>query len=189
MRWKKQKQKECLIKMEEVDLSMFFHTKAQVNDFLVRLSNFSDEIYKTGFNAENSLANNFGLDKKDKLMIFLRNNNVNTSLTSDLKSFLDKLQEKIQNLPTLSITLAFEPNEETLNLLNEWFTINIKKQFIFDISVNPSLIAGVAINYNGKYLDFSVRQKVDKVIKDSLASQTSNASQSQQNATNVTLQN
>ncbi len=156
--------------MDNLDLSVFFHTKAQSNDFLVRLSNLSEEIYKTGFNLEQALSKNFGMSQKDKFMVILRDNNVNTASPNDIKSFLEKLQEKITNLPTLSLTLAFEPNEETLNLLNEWFMLNIKRQFIFDISVNPNLIAGVSINFNGKYMDFSVRERFMKILKESLAS-------------------
>lgn len=154
--------------MQDLDLSAFFHTRAQANDFLVRLSNCSEEIYKNDFNFEKSLTDNFGLEKKDKLVSFLRNNNINTTSATDIKNFLDKLQEQITKLPMLSLTLAFEPNEETLNLINEWFAINTKKQFIFDITINPNLLAGVAINFNGKYLDYSVNKKFDKVLKDAL---------------------
>jgi len=154
--------------MEEIDLYSFFHTKGQANDFLIRLNNFSESIYKADFNLETSLANNLGLDKKDKFMAMLRENNVNTASTSDLKNFLDKLTEKITNLPPLSLTLAFEPTEDTLKLLNEWFSINVKKQFMFDILVDPNFLAGVAINFNGKHLDFSVKEKFEKILKESL---------------------
>ena len=174
MLWKKPKQREYLIKMEEVDLSFFFHTKAQLNDFLVRLSDFSEEIYKNDFNLEKSLIDSFGIEKKEKFVIFLRNNNVNVTSVADLKNFLEKFQEKITKLPILSITLAFEPNEDTLNLLNEWFVINTKKQFVFDISINPNLIAGVALNFNGKFLDFSVSQKFGKLLNDTLVDEAKN---------------
>ena len=158
--------------MDGVDLSSFFHTKAQSHDFSIRLANLSDKLYETGFDLEKALIDDLGLTKKEKFMSLLRNNNVNISSISDLRNFLDKLQEKIKNLPTLSLSLSFEPNEQTLELLDEWFTLNLKKQFIFDIAVNPKLIGGAAINFNGKYLDCSIKSKFDKILLDVLKAET-----------------
>jgi F0F1-type ATP synthase delta subunit len=175
--------------MEEIDFSVFFHTKAQANDFLIKLSSFSEEIYKNDFNLEKSLSDSFGVEKKDKFVIFLRNNNVNTASTADIKNFLDKLAEKITKLPVLSLTLAFEPNEQTLNILNEWFVINIKKQFIFDISINPNLIAGVVLNFNGKFLDYSINQKFDQILNTVLTDEAKNLHPTEhRTATNVISQ-
>ena len=160
--------------MEEIDLSVFFHTKAQANDFSIRLSSLSEKLYETDFNLEKILIDNLGIEKKDKFMSLLRNSNVNTGSVSDLKTFFDKLQEDITKLPIFSLALAFEPTEETLKLLDEWFMLNIKKHYIFDISVNPELIAGTAINFNGKYLDCSIKLKFDKIIQDALVTEAKN---------------
>jgi F0F1-type ATP synthase delta subunit len=158
--------------MQDLDLTSFFHTKAQANDFSIRLASLSDKLYETGFSLEKELINDLGLTKKEKFMSLLRDNNINTSTVSDLKAFFDKLQENIKNIPTLSLSLAFEPNEETLKLLDEWFTLNLKKQFIFDIAVNTKIIGGAAINFNGKYLDCSIKPKFDKILLDVLKAET-----------------
>ena len=42
--------------------------------------------------------------------------------------------------------------------------INLKKQVLFDISVDRKLIAGAAITYKGKYKDFSIKPKVNEII-------------------------
>jgi hypothetical protein len=160
--------------MEEIDLSVFFHTKAQANDFSIRLSSLSEKLYETDFNLEKLLIDNLGIEKKDKFISLLRNSNVNTGSVSDLKAFFDKLQENITKLPILSITLAFEPTEETLKLLDEWFMLNIKRHYVFDISVSPEIIAGTTINFNGKYLDCSIKTKFDKIIQDALVTEAKN---------------
>ncbi len=157
--------------MGDVELSFFFHTKLEANDFSLRLSNLSDGLYETGFNLEKALVDNLGIDKKDRFMVLLRNSHVNVNSVSALKDFLERLQEQIGKLPVLSITLAFEPNEETLKLLDEWFSLNLKKQFIFDIEVAPDIIGGAMINFNGKYLDCTLREKFAKIVKDALATE------------------
>lgn len=149
-----------------MDLSGFFHTKQQASDFSARLADISEEIYKTDFNLEKILIDKLSLEKKEKFIILMRDNNINHASQSGLKDFLDKLQEKISQLPLLSITLAFEPKEETLNLISEWFLLNLKKQFVFDINVNLDLIAGIIINFNGKFKDYSIKSRFDKIISD-----------------------
>lgn len=152
--------------MEALDLSIFFRTKAQATDFAARLSAIAEKIYQTEFNLENILMEQFGLQKRDKFMTLLRENNVNTGAPSDIKDFFDKLQEKISSLPVLSLTVAFEPKEQTLLALSQWFLLNIDKQVLLDITVNPAIIAGAVISINGKHLDFSVKPKFDQLLND-----------------------
>lgn len=151
--------------MSEIDLSSFFQTKAQAADFSARLATVAEQMYYTTFNIEKSLMEQFGIVKKDALLTLLRDNNIGIDSTKAIKDFVTKMQETITALPVVPITLAFEPKEQTLKMLSEWFMINIKKQVLFDISVDRKLIAGAAITYNGKYNDFSIRGKVEETIK------------------------
>ena len=51
------------------DLSEFFITKNQANDFIQSLNNIIDKLYEVDFVLENSLANELGIDKKDNSFI------------------------------------------------------------------------------------------------------------------------
>lgn len=152
--------------MEELDLSDFFHTKAEANDFSIHLSQISESIYQTGFNLEKEITEHFGVEKKDKFISFLRNNKVNIYSTSDLKTFFDKIQAITSNLPLLSLVIAFEPNEETLKLLSEWLFSNTHKQVLLDITVDTKIIGGATISFNGKYADCSIKTKFDQIFQD-----------------------
>jgi ATP synthase delta (OSCP) subunit len=152
--------------MERLDFSDFFHTKTESNEFLVRLSNISDQVFETNFNLEKALDKQFGLEKKDRFLVFLREENVSLDSPKSLKDFLDKLQLNISNLPTLYINIAFEPTQETLELLSQWFMLNSDKQYVFDITVVPDLMAGAVLNLNGKYFDYSVKEKFNKIVKE-----------------------
>ncbi len=37
---------------------------------------------------------------------------------------------------------------------------------LFDITVDPKLIAGVAIYYNSRYFDFSIKPIFDRILKE-----------------------
>lgn len=147
-----------------IDLSSFFQTKAQAADFSARLAKVCEQIYYTNFNVEKALMEQFGVVKKDALLGLLRDNNIGVDSTKTIKEFFTKIQETVAGLPVVPITLAFEPKEQTLKMLSDWFMINLKKQVLFDISVDRKLIAGAAITYQGKYQDFSIKPKVTEII-------------------------
>ena len=127
--------------METIDLSDFFTTKAQATDFSTRLSAIMEATYKTDFNLEKTLMEQFGIEKKDKFIGLLRDNNISIDSGASLKAFLTKIQTDIASIATLPIVIAFEPREQTLKTLSEWFFLNMKKQVLFDIKVDKNLLA------------------------------------------------
>lgn len=153
--------------MEILDLSDFFKTKAEAIDFSQRLSIISQRIFETNFNLDKTLMDHLGIHKKEKLISLMRESEINISSATAIKDFLTVIQNKISYLPVLSITLAFDPTEETLQALSDWFLLN-KKQVLFEISIDKSLLAGVAIYYNSKYLDFSIKNRFEKILNDNL---------------------
>lgn len=154
--------------MEKLDLSEFFTTRGQAQSFISNLSSVIDSVYKTDFDLESALSNAFGIEKKDKFISLLTTNSVNTQNKQELKRFFDLLLAKIPEIPILSITIAFEPNEEVLNSLSEWCITNIGKQVLFDIRVDPVLIAGATIFINGKYSDFSIQKQFEQIVRETL---------------------
>jgi len=158
--------------MNILDLSSFFQTKAQASDFASRIASLSEKIYETDFNLEKQLLNEFGLKKKDRFMTLLHENNVSIESNTALKEFFTQMQQQITSLPLLTLTIAFEPNDETMRTLAEWFLLNINKQVVFEIIVDRSLIAGAAIGFNGKEADLSIHDKFSKVVQNNFTKPT-----------------
>jgi len=151
--------------MDNIDLSDLFTTKAEATDFMSRLSAISSTLFQTNFNLDKALTEHFGINKKDRFIAIMRESNINRESFPAVKDFLFLLMTKINSLPVLSLTVAFEPHEETLKGVSEWFFINMKKQVLFDISINRRLVAGAAITYNGKFYDFSIKPVFDRILK------------------------
>ena len=151
-----------------MDLSVFFQTKSQANDFSERLALLSEKTYETTFDLENTLMETLGIEKKDKMMILLRDNGISTQSQTALKGFFDKLREDMQKIPVLPLTIAFEPKTQTLKMLSDWFALTMQKQVIFDIVVDQKIIAGATITFQGKFGDYSIRQQFEKIVSDVL---------------------
>lgn len=154
---------------ETIDLSEFFRTKSEANDFSSRLAAVSEKLYQTGFDLEKALLEQFGIQKKDKFLTLLRSNNISQGSNIALKDFFTKLQQKAVSAPVLSLIIAFEPDEQTLKGISEWLALNVHEQVLLDIKVDRKLVAGTSINYKGKFLDYALKPKVDELINATLA--------------------
>jgi F0F1-type ATP synthase delta subunit len=120
-------------------------------------------------------------------MKLLRDNNITSQSNNTLKDFLTKLQETTIALPLLSLTIAFEPTEETLKAFSEWFLLNVKKQVLFDIAVDPTLIGGATISYNGKHVNFSIKPTFDKILQEATTIHTPSDTTNHQNIQDIHL--
>jgi sugar-specific transcriptional regulator TrmB len=154
--------------MEELDLSDFITTKSQAVDFSARLSSISEMIYETDFDLEKNLQEQFGIQKKDAFLSLLRKNEIPPGSNSALNNFFGKIQETISSLPTAIIVLAVEPKSEILKTISDWFLLNLKQQILIEIQIDPKIIAGAAVNYQGKRLDASIKSIFNEVCIASL---------------------
>ena len=151
--------------MDQIDFSEFFSTKTEANDFLNTLTAITDTIFQTDFRIETALSEKFGITVSDRLLSLMRENNINIQSRDEIKTFLQKMHDMISALPVLSLTVAFEPQERTLKALSEWFVINIKKQVLFEFTVDHKLVAGATLTYKGKFFDFSIRPVLERILK------------------------
>lgn len=151
--------------MEQLDLSDLFNTKPQAVDFASRLEIILAKIFEKTFNPEKALLEQFGIEKKEALVTLMRDNNINMQSRLDIKAFLDKVQEKIKEMTVVSMVIAFEPKEETLQNLSRWFLTSVNKQVLFEIKIDRSLIAGAAILYQGKFLDYSIKPDFERIYQ------------------------
>jgi len=175
--------------MENIDLSPFCKTKAQANEFLGQLAAMSEKAYETDFNLEKVALDQMGIQKKDSFLQLLSQQNISLTAIDQLKTFLAQLQEMVSKLPVLSLTIAFEPKEESLKAFSDWFFLNVKKQVLFAVTVDRSLIGGATISYNGKHINCSIQPSFEQILTDSLKQPTTQPSEPvhQQNAANLHL--
>lgn len=151
------------------DLSDFFISKSQSREFIQGLNNIIDQIYEVNFNLEVSLTKEFGIGRKDKFITLLRENQIDHTSNDAIKKFLTSIQEAVEKIPILSLTIAFDPNEESLKSISQWFLVTLNKQILVDIKVDRKLIAGAVINFNGKFKDYSIKPMFDEIVSQTLS--------------------
>ncbi len=77
--------------------------------------------------------------------------------------FLEMLKEHLFSLPKVKMQLAFSPDADSLARISQWLEKEFKYRVILDITVNPGLMAGAIIEYQGKRANFSLSKKMKEI--------------------------
>lgn len=80
----------------------------------------------------------------------------------NLVKLLDGLANKTKQLKSLGIIIPVEFPQDQVKLLGEKVRSSFGQNFLIDIKLDPSLIAGCALVWNGVMKDYSIRAKIDE---------------------------
>lgn len=74
--------------------------------------------------------------------------------------FLKDLVSYLQNLPTVRLTVAFDPTHSYLVRLNNQISGFLAAKIILDITVDESIIGGAIFEYKGKIADWTLQKNL-----------------------------
>lgn len=78
--------------------------------------------------------------------------------------FLEELKKEFSQMPVLKMQIAFSPSQETIRKISKYLEKELGKKFILDIIVNPEIIGGAILEYQGKYLNLSLAKEFEKLF-------------------------
>jgi hypothetical protein len=78
-------------------------------------------------------------------------------------SFFKGLENFLLKIPKVKLEIAFEPSEEFILKIEKWFEEKVKERMILDIFVNPKIVGGVKIEFQGRWKDFSLEKEIEKL--------------------------
>jgi len=84
------------------------------------------------------------------------------STPQDQISFFKEFENFLFKIPTVKLEIAFEPSNDFLVELDKWFKEKVKRKMILDIEINPKIIGGVKIEYQGRWRDYSLEKEMEK---------------------------
>jgi len=80
------------------------------------------------------------------------------------KEEISKLEKKLRSLPEIKLEIAFSPDDNFINKISWWLEKALGQKIILDIIVNPKVVAGAIIEYQGNWRDFSLAKKIDQLF-------------------------
>lgn len=127
----------------------------------VRLLNqsLSNKLYSAKFDlSKQGLVEKQDLDWLNNLEIGL----IENITTDSFNSIFKDLSERIKQLKILVLYLALEQPEDEIENIGKYVRQNFNQNIILDIKLDPSLLGGCAIVWNGIYRDYSIRKKIEE---------------------------
>lgn len=75
---------------------------------------------------------------------------------------MTQLEKDLKSIKPLTIYIAFDlPNTEAARL-GKWIRKTFHPQMVFETRIDPSLLAGCALSWNGIYHDYSLRSQIEQ---------------------------
>lgn len=144
--------------------------KSVLHEDLIRIISKLEEIksklYKSSsvLSFSQAINHSFTPEEKDLLdeRLFVDGDKYTTN--DQLSEFIDWIIESVWKLETLDVTLAFEPTVESLGKILAQIEQKITMPVVVNVKVDTSLVAGIVIEFGGKYGDYSLKKKVEAIL-------------------------
>ncbi|HUD44562.1 MAG TPA: F0F1 ATP synthase subunit delta [Patescibacteria group bacterium] len=152
-----------------MDASLFtpfltqLRTTAEANNVVEQIDEITNMFYKDNqIPISKLLSDRFPSDLSSTLEIILKNNNLTEGNPTVLKTFFERLQTAVRSCDVLSLTLAHNPTQTLLNNLSTYAKQTFGNKTILEINLDPTLIAGAIVTFQGNYLDASIKRKLEE---------------------------
>ena len=78
---------------------------------------------------------------------------------------VEKLDSLVRSIPTIQIIVAVSPNNDTIAKLIEFVATKSTQKSVLDIKIHPDILGGAIFIINGRYIDLSVSNKLNKAFE------------------------
>lgn len=143
-------------------LTKNIHTVADLRLLQHELNELEHQLYSVG---KKSNTDAISEHVRDSTLQILKPVLQSTEKTSKKpQELLQSIQEELKSLPILKLGIAFEPTPKNIENISNWLKKNQEKQWILDLTVRPELMAGVVLEVDGRYKDYSFQTQLTTAI-------------------------
>ena len=136
-------------------------TTSDVSQVLLCLEEFIDTFFSPKNLQEQQLIfRKLPLDLANVFISSFASQPITPESQITIKRSVDGLTDQLHRLKSLQLTIAFQPNEETITYFSEWVKKNIDKNLLIDLRFDKSIVGGAVIIIEGTYKDYSVRKNL-----------------------------
>lgn len=142
----------------ELLATIITHTDAK--RFLEGLDEAIANSFTTKETVEELFSRLFTHEQKEVLVEIVSSAGVTIQDGSKLHKLLEGIRTVITKIPVMEITVAVEPTERALTHIKEWLDTHSSTKVFLEVKVNPRIIGGLRIAFNGKYHDYTVKKTI-----------------------------
>jgi F0F1-type ATP synthase delta subunit len=152
-----------------ISISSLLRTSYHVKEVQDAIEQLETAFFKKNQNFIVTLEQDVPFPLSENLKQLAKDHEVSLENTAEANDFLIKVQEAIQQLPRLTLTLSFMPTLSLIKEINRWIILNVKQTVVLDFMLDKDLIAGAKIAFKGKLKDYSIKKRMEGTIQTMLS--------------------
>lgn len=103
------------------------------------------------------------LEKLEKEGVISKNPGQQSLVLGELEKYLLSFKE-------IKLEIAFPPNDDVIERISQWLEKELGQKAILNLIINPKIVGGAIIEYQGNWRDFSLAKEIDKSISQKTSS-------------------
>jgi F0F1-type ATP synthase delta subunit len=148
-------------------LFSFLHTREDALYMQQTLDTVSSNLFSVKSSFEHDLLQAFSLPVAEEILKDMREQGVSSQNGALVQKYIDTLKSEIQQLPKITLRIAFNPGFDLIRNISMRFDAISETKVLLEFVVDPKVIGGVSIEWNGVFLDYSLK----KLLQEKLSSQ------------------
>lgn len=84
-----------------------------------------------------------------------------------IEEILESLRGKAMDLDVVRLSLAIDMSRSEISELHTKLTEQLNQRVLLDVHIEPSLLGGLRLEYNGVYLDLSLSTRIKGMVQPS----------------------
>lgn len=130
-------------------------TISDQEEFLSAIDILRNSLYSKDIDLKNSLKK---IDVRFATVIqeYLEN-------AADKGKLLDELRLSVKSMRVLNLRLGYVYDLEFAAQMGDWVKDNIGGDVVLELEIDPSLIGGAQVSFNGVFRDYSLKSSLEKI--------------------------
>ncbi|QQS44646.1 hypothetical protein IPM65_03550 [Candidatus Roizmanbacteria bacterium] len=141
------------------------YTSEQCNACINALQHALDASYDKNKDIMSVLDTYLPYNITNAILELAEENNIKLRDGESSNPFLTDIINMLKKAPKVDITLAFHPTYEQLKGILKWWRSEIEPHIILNLQIDPSLVAGAVIGYNGEITNLSLQEGLNTFLK------------------------
>jgi F0F1-type ATP synthase delta subunit len=138
-------------------------TTHEASEYINRLQHLANSLYHTDKTPLETMADVLTPQEHQRLISYAQKQSIDLENPENLHHLVQDLHDYITNIPIITLTVAFTPTQAFVKELTGWLSMHTTPPLRLEFEVNPDIIGGAIISYNGKTTDYSFRHQIEQI--------------------------
>ncbi|MBP9690571.1 F0F1 ATP synthase subunit delta [Candidatus Woesebacteria bacterium] len=141
------------------------YTTTQCNEAVNALQHAVDASYDTKKDIMKVLDSYMPYNLTNAILEIAAEKQINLRDGAAATPFLREVLETLKHAVIVDITLAFYPTYEQLSKILQWWRQEMNPHVVLNLTVDPQVVAGAKIGYNGSISDLTMKQDLSSFLE------------------------